>query len=141
MAPKPGTGRVRVKLWASSDAPDTDFAAKLCDVYPDGRSFNVCEGILRARYRRSFSKPEMMERGKVCSFDIDLWSTSIVFNKGHRIRVHVTSSNAPGWDPNPNTGEPFRASSRVRTARNTICTGGTRPSHILLPAASRTPAR
>ena len=130
------TGRVKVKLWASSDAPDTDFAAKLCDVYPDGRSFNVCEGILRARFRRSFSKPELMQPGKVYSFDIDLWSTSIVFNKGHRIRVHVTSSNAPGWDPNPNTGEPFRSSSRVRTARNTIYTGGTRSSRILLPVAS-----
>ncbi len=132
------TGRVRVRLWASSDAPDTDFAAKLCDVYPDGRSINVCEGILRARFRRSFSKPEPLQPGKAYSFDIDLWSTSIIFNKGHRIRVHVTSSNAPGWDPNPNTGEPFRSSSGVRTARNTVYTGGTRASCIVLPVAWRT---
>ncbi|MBM3493250.1 MAG: CocE/NonD family hydrolase, partial [Armatimonadetes bacterium] len=118
-----------------SDAPDTDFAAKLCDVYPDGRSFNVCEGILRARFRRSFSKPEPMRPGQAYAFDIDLWSTSIVFNKGHRIRVHVTSSNAPGWDPNPNTGEPFRASSRVRSARNTVHVGGLRASQVLLPIA------
>ena len=131
------TGRVTVRLWASSDAPDTDFAAKLCDVYPDGRSFNVCEGVLRARFRKSFSKPEMMEAGKVYRFDVDLWSTSIVFNKGHRIRIHVTSSNAPGWDPNPNTGEPFRSSSRIRSARNTIYTGVAWASHVLLPVMRR----
>jgi predicted acyl esterase len=131
------TGRVTVRLWASSDAPDTDFAAKLCDVYPDGRSYNVCEGILRARFRKSFSKPELMEPGRVYRLDVDLWSTSIVFNRGHRIRVHVTSSNAPGWDPNPNTGEPFRSSSRIRTARNTIYTGGLRASHVILPIATK----
>ncbi|NLI01447.1 MAG: CocE/NonD family hydrolase [Chthonomonadales bacterium] len=131
------TGRVTVRLYASSDAPDTDFAAKLCDVYPDGRSFNVCEGILRARFRKSFSKPELMEAGKVYRFDVDLWSTSIAFNKGHRIRVLVTSSNAPGWDPNPNTGEPFRSSSRIRSARNTIYVGGARASHVVLPVMTR----
>ena len=127
------TGKVLLKLYVSSDCPDTDFVGKLCDVYPDGRSYNVCEGILRARFRNSFSKPEFMERGKVYPLTVDLWSTSIVFNKGHRIRIHVTSSNAPGWDPNPNTGEPFRASSRVRVARNTIYLGGKHASHVLLP--------
>jgi len=129
------TGRVRVKLWASSDAPDTDFAAKLCDVYPDGRSFNVCDGILRARFRKSFSREELMQPGKVYEFDIDLWSTSIIFNKGHRLRVHVTSSNAPGYDPNPNTGEPFRAGDKTQVAKNTIYVDRRHPSHILLPVA------
>ncbi|MGQ9486571.1 MAG: CocE/NonD family hydrolase [Armatimonadota bacterium] len=127
------TGRVKVVLWASSDAPDTDFVAKLCDVYPDGRSFNVCEGTLRARFREGFTKEKLMEPGRVYRFEIDLWSTSIVFNKGHRIRVHVTSSNAPAFDPNPNTGEPFRASERTRPAHNTIYMDARRASHILLP--------
>lgn len=131
------TGRVRLNLYVSSDCPDTDFVGKLCDVYPDGRSYNVCEGIMRARFRRSFSRPEMMQPGKVYRVSVDLWSTSIVFNRGHRIRVHVTSSNAPGWEPNPNTGEPFRASNRVRVANNSIYVGRKTPSHILLPVARR----
>lgn len=127
------TGRVRLKLWASSDGPDTDFVGKLCDVYPDGASYNVCEGILRGRFRQGTAKSILMEPGKPYLFDIDLWSTSIVFAKGHRIRVQVTSSNAPGWDPNPNTGEPFRSSSNVRTARNTVYWGARYPSQIVLP--------
>lgn len=127
------TGRIWLKLYVSSDCPDTDFVGKLCDVYPDGRSYNVCEGIIRARFRRSFAKPEFLQPGKVYPVTVDLWSTSIVFNKGHRIRVQVTSSNAPGWDPNPNTGEPFRASDRVRVARNSIHIGGRYASHIVLP--------
>lgn len=127
------TGRVRLRLWASSDGPDTDFVGKLCDVYPDGASYNVCEGILRGRFRQGPARSILMEPGKPYLFDIDLWSTSIVFAKGHRIRVQVTSSNAPGWDPNPNTGEPFRSSSNVRTARNTIYWGARYPSQIVLP--------
>lgn len=127
------TGRVKVILWASSDAPDTDFVAKLCDVYPDGRSYNICESILRARFREGFSREKLMRPRMVYRFEIDLWSTSIVFNRGHRLRVHITSSNAPAFDPNPNTGEPLRASDRVRTARNTIYMDPKRPSHILLP--------
>lgn len=131
------TGRVKVVLWASSDAPDTDFVAKLCDVYPDGRSFNICEGILRARFREGFSKEKLMKPGTPYRFEIDLRSTSIVFNKGHRIRVLITSSNAPAFDPNPNTGEPFRASERTRPAHNTIYMDAKRPSHILLPVVRR----
>lgn len=131
------TGRVKLVLWASCDAPDTDFVAKLCDVYPDGRSFNICEGILRARFREGFAKEKPMEPGKVYRFEIDLWSTSIVFNRGHRIRVHVTSSNAPAFDPNPNTGEPFRASERTRPANNTIYMDAQRASHVLLPVVQR----
>jgi putative CocE/NonD family hydrolase len=127
------TGRVRAVLYASSSAPDTDFIVKLCDVYPDGRSFNICEGQLRARFRESFSQEKPLKPGQVYRFEIDLWSTSVIFNKGHRLRVLVTSSSAPGSDPNPNTGEPFRASDRTQTARNTIYCDGRHPSHILLP--------
>jgi len=130
------TGRVRVRLWAASDGPDTDFFAKLCDVYPDGKCFNVCEGQIRARHRQSFDREELLRPGRVYRFDIDLWSTSIVFNHGHRLRVLVTSSSAPGFDPNPNTGEPFRASARTRVARNTVYVDASHPSGILLPVVS-----
>jgi putative CocE/NonD family hydrolase len=126
-------GRVRARIWASSDAPDTDFAVKLCDVYPDGRSFNVVEGILRARFRESLSREALMKPGRVYPFDVDLWSTAIIFNTGHRLRVQVASSNAPGYDPNPNTGEPFRASTATRVATNTIHVDRERPSYLALP--------
>jgi hypothetical protein len=129
------TGRVRVKLWASSDGPDTDFFAWLCDVYPDGRSFNICEGRLRARFRDGFEREKLLQPGKVYPLEIDLWSTSIIFNRGHRLRVQVSSSSAPGFDPNPNTGEPFRASDKLRVAQNTIYCSARRPSHIELPVA------
>jgi hypothetical protein len=127
------TGRVRAKLWAASDAPDTDFFVRLCDVYPDGRSFNICDGRLRARFRQSFQQQTLLKPGEVCEFDVDLWSTSIIFNQGHRLRVHVTSSSAPGFDPNPNTGEAFRQSSTTRVAKNTIYCDSERASRLLLP--------
>jgi predicted acyl esterase len=132
-APLEVTGRVTVRLYAASDAPDTDFFVKLCDVYPDGRSFNVCEGQLRARFREGFTQEKRLEPGKVVALPIDLWSTSIIFNKGHRLRVIVTSSSAPGYDPNPNTGASFRADDRTRIARNTLALSARHPSHILLP--------
>ena len=131
------TGRVKVRLWAASDAPDTDFFAKLCDVYPDGRSFNLCEGQLRARLRSSFTREKLLEPGHVFSFNIDLGSTSVILNKGHRIRVQITSSSAPGYDPNPNTGAPFRALQETCAARNTVHLDATRPSHIVLPVAQK----
>jgi hypothetical protein len=130
------TGRVRARLWIESDAPDTDFFVRLCDVYPDGRSFNLCEGMLRARFRHGLDKEHLLVPGEIHPLDIDCWSTSIIFNKDHRIRVHVTSSSAPGFDPNPNTGEAFRASDRSRPARNTIHLGGEHPSHVVLPVVT-----
>src|SRR5262249_24123432 len=89
------TGRITAKLYVSSDRPDTDFTVKLTDVYPDGRSMLVTDGILRARFRKSFEEETFLEPGKVYELAIDLWSTSLVFNKGHKIRVAVSSSNAP----------------------------------------------
>lgn len=135
-APMEVTGPVTMRLWASSDAPDTDFVVKLCDVYPDGRSMNMCEGILRARFRKSFQKETLMKPGEIYPFDIDLWATSVVFNKGHRLRVDVMSSSAPGYDRNPNTGARFRTSEETRVARNTIYMDARHPSHILLPVAT-----
>lgn len=135
-APTEVTGRVRARLWIESDAPDTDFFVRLCDVYPDGRSFNLCEGMLRARFRQGLDQEHFLESGRVYPLEIDCWSTSVIFNRGHRIRVHVTSSSAPGFDPNPNTGEPFRSSDRSRPARNTVHLGAERPSHVLLPVVA-----
>lgn len=131
------TGRVRAKLWIRSDAPDTDFFVTLCDVYPDGKSYNLCEGRLRTRFREGFERQNVMQSGKVYPIDVDLWSTSVIFNRGHRIRVHVTSSSAPGFDPNPNTGERFRSSSNTRLAKNSVLVDSTHPSQLILPVAVR----
>ena len=127
------TGPIEVKLFVSTSAPDTDFVARLCDVYPDGRSMLVCDGVVRARYRNSLSAPEPLEPGRVYELPIDLWSTSIVFNRGHCIRVDVSSSNYPRFDRNPNTGLPYREGGEVRVARNALCANWRRPSHLLLP--------
>lgn len=127
------TGPVKVVLYAASDCVDTDFVAKLIDVYPDGRSINVAEGIMRARYRESPSRPKLLEPGKVYEFAIDLVGTSNVFLKGHRIRVLITSSHFPQFDRNPNTGEPFGMSANLKVATQQIHHSARWPSHVVLP--------
>ena len=127
------TGSVKVKLWASSSATDTDFTAKLCDVYPDGRSIIVLDSIIRARHRNSMETSELMEPGKIYEFEIDLWSTSLVFSPGHRIRVAISSSNAPRFEPNPNTGKHSGRDEKTAIATNRIYLDTDHPSHILLP--------
>ena len=127
------TGRITAKLFVSSDCPDTDFTVKLCDVYPGGGSMLVTDGILRARYHKSFEKESFLEPGNVYELNVDLWSTSLVFNKGHRIRVAVSSSNSPRFEANPNTGRPFRADKETRVAKNTLHLSAKYPSHIVLP--------
>ena len=127
------TGPVKVVLHASSDAVDTDFVAKLVDVHPDGTSYNMAEGIVRARYRDSVAAPTPLTPGKVYRFEIDMVGTSVAFLRGHRIRVHVTSSHFPQFDRNPNTGARFGATREVRVAEQTIVHDADHPSHILLP--------
>jgi len=127
------TGSVKVKLWASSSATDTDFTAKLSDVYPDGRDMIVLDGIIRARHRNSMETSELMKPGEIYEFEIDLWSTSLVFSPGHRIRVAISSSNAPRFEPNPNTGKPSGTDEETIVATNRIYFDSKRPSHILLP--------
>lgn len=127
------TGRVLAKLWITSDAPDTDFFVKLCDVYPDGRSFNLCEGALRTRFRKGTSREVPLKPGHVEAIEVDCWSSSVIFNRGHRIRVQVTSGSSPGYDPNPNTGEPFRQNTTTRIATNSVFADPKHPSHLLLP--------
>src|SRR5205814_1045489 len=132
------TGRITAKLFVSSDCPDTDFTVKLCDVYPDGRSMLVTDGILRARYHKSFEKESLLEPGHVYELNVDLWSTSLVFNKGHRIRAAVSSSNSPRFEANPNTGRGFRADRETRVAKNTLHLSLKYPSRIMLPMAKAT---
>jgi predicted acyl esterase len=132
------TGRITAKLFVSSDCPDTDFTVKLCDVYPDGRSMLVTDGILRARYHRSFEKESFLEPGRVYELNVDLWSTSLVFNRGHRVRVAVSSSNSPRFEANPNTGKPFRADKETRVAKNTLHLSLQYPSRVVLPVYEAT---
>ncbi len=127
------TGHIYATLFISSDRPDTDFTVKLTDVYPDGRSMLVSDGIMRARFRDSFERETFLEPGQVCQVTVDLWSTSLIFNKGHRIRVAVSSSNSPRFDPNPNTGKPLRADDETQIAVNDVHLSKRHPSHIVLP--------
>ena len=127
------TGRIYADLCVESDAPDTDFTAKLVDVYPDGYEALLCDGILRARYREGLDREVFLKPGEVVRVRVDLWSTSIVFNKGHRVALHVSSSNDPRFDPNPNTGKPTRADGETRPARNTLHHDEEHPSRVLLP--------
>ena len=131
------TGPVKVVLYAASDATDTDFVAKLVDVHPDGSSYNMAEGIIRARYRESLTSPKLLTPGEVNRFEIDLVGTSVAFLKGHRIRVHVTSSHFPQFDRNPNTGAAFGTSAAVKVAEQTIYHDAARASHVLLPVIPR----
>jgi putative CocE/NonD family hydrolase len=129
------TGRVRAKVWVSADVPDSDFIARLCDVYPDGRSFNLCEGAIRTRFREGRAQEKFLEPGQIYPIEIDLWSTSVIFNTGHRMRLQITSSSAPGYDPNPNTGAPFRTNSQTQKASIKLYVDSQHLSHLLLPVA------
>jgi uncharacterized protein len=127
------TGPVRAILYAATSAPDTDWVVKLCDVYPDGRTFNVCDGILRARYRASWETPTLVKPGAVERYDVDLWATSRVFRAGHRLRVLITSSDFPRYDRNPNTGELGVEATTTVPARQLVFHDAGRASHVVLP--------
>ncbi|MFE9644441.1 CocE/NonD family hydrolase [Streptomyces sp. NPDC006365] len=122
------TGRVQAVLFAATDGPSTDWVARLCDVDENGLSRNVTDGIVRVR----------VTPGEPAEHVVDLWSTSIVFRAGHRIRVQVTSSNFPRWDRNLNTGEPEESATTARVARQQLFHDPARPSRIVLPVV---PAR
>jgi hypothetical protein len=127
------TGPVTLDLFASSTAVDTDFTAKLVDVWPDGTAINLTEGILRARFRESTSEAKPLVPGKVYELKIDLWSTSNVFLKGHRIRLEVSSSNFPRFDRNLNTGKDTATSTTFVKATNTVLHDAQHPSALILP--------
>jgi putative CocE/NonD family hydrolase len=127
------TGPVRIELHAATDVTDTDFTGKLVNVWPNGYAQILLEGIIRARYRDSFERATLVTPGAISKYLIDLWSTSNLFRKGHRIRVEISSSNFPKYDRNPNTGHPFGQDAELRKAVQTIHHNATRASHILLP--------
>jgi putative CocE/NonD family hydrolase len=127
------TGPIKIILYASSSNVDTDFVAKLVDVHPDGYARNLCDGIIRGRYRNSMVTPEPLEPGQVYKFQIDLGVTSNLFKAGHRIRIDIASSNFPRFDRNLNTGEPFGKTARLQKATNRIYHDAEHASHVVLP--------
>jgi putative CocE/NonD family hydrolase len=141
------TGPLVVHLFVSSSAPDTDFTAKLIDVYPPNRDFpagfdlNVGDGIRRARYRDSLSVPRLMQPGRVYEVTIEMYPTSNLFRKGHRIRLDVAGSNFPRFDVNPNTGEPLGANRRWAVADNAIHHDPAHLSRLVLPVVPPTSGR
>jgi len=152
-------GQIQVRLWGASDRTDTDFIAKLTDVYPDGRSMLFADGIVKARYRNSFLKEELLTPGEVYEFTIDLGYTAIVLAPGHRLRLALSSSNFDRWDINPNTGEPYGDHATTRrllaerlraelargepeytktlVATNSIHLDANRPTHVVLPIVTQ----
>lgn len=131
------TGRVKAKVFVASSAVDTDLSVRLCDVYPDGQSYLIAEGILRLRHRHSVQKPQPLTPGQIEEVTVDCWSTSIVFNQGHRIRATVTSSNYPRFDVNPGTGQPWSEAGPKVKQTNRIALDADHSSHLILPVVKR----
>jgi len=130
------TGPVSLELYAKSSAVDTDFTAKLVDVWPDGFAQNLTEGIIRGRYRDSNLTASLLNPGQIYKFNLDLWATSNVFKKGHVLRLEVSSSNFPRFDRNLNTGEQAASGQRFVSANNTIYHDAEHPSVLILPVVS-----
>jgi putative CocE/NonD family hydrolase len=131
------TGPIRVRLYAASSAPDTDFMAKLIDVWPDGFAQRLCDGMVRARFREGMARPALIEPGRIYAYDIDCWNTSQVFRKGHRIRLEIASSAFPKFARNPNTGDPLGKTTRMQAAAQKIYHDREHPSHVVLPIVPR----
>jgi predicted acyl esterase len=132
------TGRIKVKLWASTDVLDTDFTAKLCDVYPDGRSMLLIDGIIQARHRNSLSTEKLLNPGEIYELNIDVGSTAIVFAPGHSIRLSISSSNYPRFEKNPNTGKEFRQDTTAyEIAHQSIFHNTLYPSALYLPVIGK----
>ena len=141
------TGPITAKLWVASSAVDTDFTAKLLDVcpanqdYPEGFHLNLCEAILRMRFRNGFEREELMDPGQTYAIEIELQPTSNRFMPGHRIRLDISSSNFPLWDANRNTGEPLGRERGTLVAHQTVFHDRDRPSHVVLPFVGRAGGR
>ena len=133
------TGRGTVDLWITSSAVDTDFTAKLIDVYPPNEDYPggydmlINDSIIRTRFREGFDREVMMEPGTPYLVRIELPPTSNVFARGHRIRIDVSSSNFPRLERNPNTGEPIGRHTRMVKADQTVLSDAEHPSRIVLP--------
>lgn len=131
------TGPITATLYAASSTRDTDFTATLVDVFPNGYAHMIQEGIVRTRYRNSDREASLIELGKIYEYIIDLWATSCVVRKGHKIRVEISSSNFNRYDRNPNTGNEFGMDAETVKATQTIYHDAKRPSHITLPIIPR----
>ena len=127
------TGKLRMNLFFSSDARDTAFVVKVIDIYPDGFEFIVRESAGMGRYHSGYEHPSALENGKIYELDLDLWSTAIVFNKGHRIGLIVTSSSDKSYEIHPNTFEQIAGYSNAPVARNTIYSAPEHASVLILP--------
>lgn len=127
------TGPLIFHLCASTTGRDTDFTAKLIDFHPDGRGFNVADGVIRARFRHSVVQPELLEPGQPYEYDIHLRNTSMLFRRGHRLGIVVSSSDFPRWDRNMNTGGRIGYDKQGMPAVQTVFHDSERPSYIDLP--------
>jgi uncharacterized protein len=127
------TGPIEAHLFAATSARDTDFVCRLIDVYPDGRAYSVAEGVIRARYRQSIFKPQLMTPGEVNEYKINMGNTSHLFKKGHRMLMDVASSNFPAFDRNMNTGNALGEDAVGVSATQTIYHGLGQLSYIDLP--------
>jgi putative CocE/NonD family hydrolase len=129
------TGPMSVRLFFSTDVPDTDFIITLADVAPDGKAIQITEGQVRTRFRESLERPSMLVPNRDYEVTINLWGASNVFKKGHRIRVHLTSSNFPRFNRNLNSGKPLgdETENDIRIANQVIYHDSRRPSSIVLP--------
>ena len=127
------TGEMKAHLWVSSNCSDTDFTVKITDVYPDGHSMLLQDGIVRAKYRNNDTNPDLLSSGEIVEVEIDLWSTSYIFNEGHKVRIAISSSNYPRFNTNPNNGAPIFTNNQTYVANNTIYHDANHPSHIVLP--------
>lgn len=134
-------GRISVRLWVRPDTPDLDLAVRLCDVYPDGRSMLVTDSIQRARTRCGTDRECFLSPGTPSQIVVDLWSTALVFNAGHRIRISVSGSNAPRFEVNPNHGGAFDSGAPTVVARPELLFGPATPSALVLPVVEPPRAR
>jgi putative CocE/NonD family hydrolase len=139
-APLEIAGPVEVVLYARSSAPDTDFTAKLVDVFPDGTAINLANGIVRASYRASSTHPTPITPGEVYRYEIAVWPTANLFLSGHRVRLEVSSSDFPQFAPNPNTGGSLATSPVLAKATQTILHDADHPSALVLPVLAAEPA-
>jgi uncharacterized protein len=130
-------GPIRVQLSASSSARDTDFMAKLIDVWPNGFAQRLNDGMVRARFREGMDKPSLIEPGRVYTYDLDLWNTCQLYRAGHRIRLEIASSAFPKYDRNLNTGEALGQTTRMQVAQQKIYHDQQRLSYVILPIVPR----
>ena len=137
LEPFEATGPIKARLYVSSDCPDTDFTVKLTDVYPDGRSMLITDGIIRMRNRNGFDHWEFMQPGEIYEVEVDVWSTSYIWNTGHRVRVAISSSNYPRFLNNPNTADPIYGNTTYNVAENVLYMDGEHPSCIILPVPNQ----